>query len=236
MNKETLFKEKSVIRTAIIIGFIAIILLGVYFFIGRPMITFVGDLDALQSYIDDKGVVGILVFGLFIFLQTLSTCIPGLPFYLGAGFVFGGFKGALICDLFATIANTVAFLLGKKYGRNLLCFLFPEEKLLKVEELIDKSSPKLVHIMFMLLPLPKDTYAWLGYYSKEGLLTWIIITFIARFPHIFIYTFGAERVLSNQYGFIIAGGVIAVIVYLIVLVYIRKRKKESGIKEENTRN
>jgi uncharacterized membrane protein YdjX (TVP38/TMEM64 family) len=130
----------------------------------------------------------------------------------------------------------VAFLLGKKYGRNLLCFLFPEEKLLKVEELIDKSSPKLVHIMFMLLPLPKDTYAWLGYYSKEGLLTWIIITFIARFPHIFIYTFGAERVLSNQYGFIIAGGVIAVIVYLIVLVYIRKRKKESGIKEENTRN
>ena len=25
-------------------------------------------------------------------------------------------------------------------------------------------------VLFMLLPLPKDTYAWLGYYSKENLL------------------------------------------------------------------
>ena len=199
-------------------------LAGIYFFVGRPMIAFVGDVDALQSYINEKGLLGIFVFGLYIFLQTLSTCIPGLPFYLGAGVVFGGVKGALICDLFATIANTVAFLFGRKFGRSFLCMLFPEDKLEKVEKLIDKSNPVLVHVLFMLLPLPKDTYAWLGYYSGEKLLVWIIITFIARFPHIFIYTFGAERVLSNQYGFIIAGAVIATIVYAVVVIYLRKRK------------
>ena len=81
----------------------------------------------------------------------------------------------------------------------------------------------------MLLPLPKDTYAWLGYYSREPLIKWIIITFVARFPHIFIYTFGGEKLLSDQYGVIIAGAAIAAVVYLFVVVYLkRKRRKKTG--------
>jgi uncharacterized membrane protein YdjX (TVP38/TMEM64 family) len=159
----------------------------------------------------------------FVTIQTLSTCIPGLPFYLAAGYVMGGVKGALLCDLFATVGNTIAFLIGKRYGRSFLCFLFPEDKLVKVEEIIDRGNPTLIHILFMLLPLPKDTYAWLGYYSGENLIKWIIITFVARFPHIFIYTFGGEMILADQYGVIIAGAVFAIIVYSIVAVFLKKK-------------
>jgi uncharacterized membrane protein YdjX (TVP38/TMEM64 family) len=189
------------------------------------MLSFVGDKEAFQNYIDEKGIAGILVFGAFIFIQTLSTCIPGLPFYLAAGAVLGGVKGALICDAFAMLANSLAFILGKRYGRSLLCFLFPEDKLEHVENLILDKNPVLVHILFMLLPLPKDTYAWLGYYSKENLLQWMIITYIARFPHIFIYTYGAEKVLDNQYGFIIAGAIIATAVYAVVMIRLKKSGK-----------
>ena len=77
-------KEKGVIRTVLLIFLVAIMLAGIYFFVGRPMIAFVGDVDALQSYINEKGLLGIFVFGLYIFLQTLSTCIPGLPSVLPA--------------------------------------------------------------------------------------------------------------------------------------------------------
>ena len=187
------------------------------------MVSYLGDADKLQSYVEHKGIVAYFVFGAFVSIQTLSTCIPGLPFYLAAGYVFGGVKGALLCDLFATVGNTIAFLIGKKYGRNFLCFLFPEDKLKKVEDLVNEGNPTLIHAMFMLLPLPKDTYAWLGYYSGENLIKWIIITFIARFPHIFIYTYGGEMLVSNQYGVIIAGAAIAVVVYLFVLLYLRKK-------------
>jgi uncharacterized membrane protein YdjX (TVP38/TMEM64 family) len=218
--------EKRTLRTIITLALVAVFMALVYFLIGRPMVAYLGDPYKLQDYIAEKGIIAYLVFGLFVTVQTLSTCIPGLPFYLAAGYVLGGFKGALLCDLFATIGNTIAFLIGKRHGRNFLCFLFPEEKLEKVEELVDKGNPRFIHVLFMLLPLPKDTYAWLGYYSGENVLTWILITFVARFPHIFIYTYGGEMLITNQYGVIIAGATFAVVVYIFVAKYLKKRMKD----------
>ncbi len=223
--------KKSVYRTVITITFIGLFLLLVYLIIGRPMISFLGDADKLQAYIDDKGILAYLVFGVFVTIQTLSTCIPGLPFYLAAGLVLGGIKGALLCDLFATIGNTIAFIIGRRHGRNFLCFLFPEDKLINVEEMIDQGNPIVLHILFMLLPLPKDTYAWLGYYSGENLAKWLLITFVARFPHIFLYTFGGELLVSNQYGILVAGAVFATVVYLVVVIYLRRKQcNENGCK------
>ncbi|MCR5403665.1 MAG: VTT domain-containing protein [Butyrivibrio sp.] len=217
------FEKKRILRTILTIMLIGVFLLLVYLVIGRPMVSFLGNPGRLQEYVNEKGIVAVLVFGLFITIQTLSTCIPGLPFYLAAGYVMGGVRGALLCDFFATVGNTIAFLIGKKYGRSFLCFLFPEDKLIKVEEMIDRGNPTLIHILFMLLPLPKDTYAWLGYYSGESLAKWVIITFLARFPHIFIYTFGGEMIMDNQYGILVVGVVLAIVVYLVVAIYLKKK-------------
>ena len=216
--------KKGIIRTVLTLLLIVLFMALLYFVVGRPMIQFVGDPEALQKFVDGKGIIGLLVFGLFVMVQTMSTCIPGLPFYLASGYLLGGLKGALLCDFFATIGNTIAFLIGRKYGRSFLCYLFPEDKLAKVEEKIELGNPVLIHVMFMLLPLPKDTYAWLGYYSGESLIKWMLITFIARFPHIFIYTFGGEKLLSNQYGILVAGGVIATIIYVIIIIVLKKKQ------------
>lgn len=189
------------------------------------MIAFVGDLEGFQEYVDSKGIWALLVFGGFVFFQTVSNCIPGLPFYLAAGFVLGGIKGAILCDIFATLGNTVAFLLGRKYGRNLLLYLVPEEKLEKVEDLIMDKNPILMHVLFMLLPLPKDTYSWIGFYSKENLAQWMIITFICRFPNIVLYSISAERMADNSYALFVIGAVLAVVVYIVAAVYLRAKRK-----------
>ncbi|MCR5558523.1 MAG: hypothetical protein K6F75_13315 [Butyrivibrio sp.] len=220
--------KKGILRTVLTLLLVAAFLAALYFLVGRPMISLVGDPEKLDEFVREKGTLGLIIFGIFVFVQTMSTCIPGLPFYLASGYLLGGFKGALLCDFFATIGNTAAFLLGKKFGRSFLCYLFPEDKLRKVEEIVEKGNPKLIHIMFMLFPLPKDTYAWLGYYSEETLPMWLVITFIARFPHIFLYTFGGEKLMSNSYGILIAGGVFAVILYAVVLVILKKLKKKNS--------
>jgi len=220
--------KKGVLRTVITLLLVAVFMAALYFFVGKPMIKFVGNPTELDAFVKGKGLLGFIVFGLFVFVQTMSSCIPGLPFYLASGYLLGGFKGALLCDFFATLGNTAAFLLGKKFGRSFLCYLFPEDKLKKVEEIVDKGNPKLIHILFMLFPLPKDTYAWLGYYSEETLPVWMIITFIARFPHIFLYTFGGEKLLSNQYGIIIGGGVFATVLYAGMLIVLKKMKDNNG--------
>ena len=227
-SESTNKSQKNNKRRILIVCFVAFFLLGIYFLIGKPMIAFVDDADGFQEYVKNRGIFGLLAFGFFVFLQTLSNCIPGLPFYLAAGAAFGGIKGAIICDIFATMANTTAFLLGKKYGRDFLLLLFPKSKLEQVENLVLNKNPVLVHVLFMLLPLPKDTYAWLGFYSKENVIQWILITFVARFPHIFIYTFGAEKMLENQYSYIAAGAIIAVVVYLTVAMLIKKKTVNSG--------
>ncbi|WP_155831911.1 TVP38/TMEM64 family protein [Butyrivibrio sp. WCD2001] len=218
-------KRKDLVRRILIITFIVLFLLAVYFFVGRPMIDFVGNPDELKQYIESKGIKGLLVFCFLVMIQTMSTCIPGTPFYMGAGYVLGGFKGALLCDAAATAGNTIAFLIGRKFGRKLLENLFSEKKIESVEKYIKKGNPKLIHIMFMLLPLPKDTYAWFGYYSEESVFLWIPLTFIARFTHIFIYSFGGNKIQEKQYGVLILGVTIAVIVYAVIFIKLHKARK-----------
>lgn len=220
-------RKKRVKRLAIV-AFIIAFLVAMYFCIGIPMLAFVNDHDSLSRYVNERGIYGWIYFGALIVVQTMSTCIPGTPFYMASGFVLGGLKGALLCDLCATIGNTIAFLLGRKYGKNLLLQLFSKEKLDKVEQYIDEKNPVIIHILFMLLPLPKDLYAWLGYYSKEPLLKWFIITFICRFPHIFLYCFGGSLLLQKNYWVIICGGAFAVLVYGVLMIYLKKTKSTSS--------
>ncbi|MBP3280003.1 MAG: TVP38/TMEM64 family protein [Butyrivibrio sp.] len=217
--------SKSTIKRIAIIIFIVLFLIAVYFCIGQPIIAFVGDRDSFQAFIDSRGILGWVMFCLLVIVQTLSTCIPGTPFYLAAGLAIGGLKGALICDLGATIGNTIAVLIGRRFGSKPLYFLFSEDKVKKVEDQIIEKNPVLIHVLFMLLPLPKVTYAWLGYYSKENLLTWIILTFVCRFPHIFVYTLGGAMILEKNYAALIAGGSFAVLVYALLMVYLKKKHK-----------
>ncbi len=219
---------KKYLRPALMIAFIAAFLAAVYFFIGRPMIGLVGDPQALSEYLDSYGPKGFIIFACLVAVQTLSTCIPGTPFYLASGYIIGGVKAALLCDLAATIGNTIAFVLGSKFGDRLLKFMFSEEKIESINAYIKKGNPKLIHIMFMLLPLPKDTYAWFGYYSEENLITFMIITFIARFPHIFLYTFGGAMLVEKQYGILIIGAVFAILLYAGLTLYLKKKKSASS--------
>lgn len=218
--------NKKLIRRVVIVCFIALFLIAVYFLIGKPMLRFVGDKEALNEYLSSQGLLGYIVFAAFVAVQTLSNCIPGTPFYLAAGYCLGSVKGALLCDVGATVGNTLAFILGRKFGRKLLDNLFTEKQIQSVDEFVERGNPKLIHILFMLLPLPKDTYAWFGYYSGEKLITWIILTFIFRFPHIFVYSFSGSQLEEQRYGVMIAAIIFAVVLYAGVAVYLKKTRNK----------
>ncbi len=216
--------SKTTIKRIAIASFIIVFLVAVYFCIGQPLLAFVNDRDSFHEFIASRGAMGWAIFCLLIVVQTMSTCIPGTPFYLAAGLILGGFKGALICDLGATIGNTIAFAIGRRLGTKPLYFMFSEDKIKKIEDRIIAKNPVLIHFLFMLLPLPKDTYAWIGFYSKESLPTWFLLTYIFRFPHIFVYTFSGELLMEKNYVFLIAGATFAVLVYAVLMVYLKKKK------------
>ncbi len=215
---------KTTIKRIAFALFLIIFLIAVYFFVGQPILTFVNDTDSLKEFIASRGVWGWTVFCFLIIVQTMSTCIPGTPFYLAAGFILGGLKGALVCDLGATIGNSIAFIIGRRLGSKPLYFMFSEERIKKIEDRIIAKNPVFIHFLFMLLPLPKDTYAWIGFYSKESLPVWIILTYVFRFPHIFVYTFGGELLMEKNYAILIAGAAFAILVYFGLMLYLKKPK------------
>ena len=215
---------KTTIKRIAFALFLIIFLIAVYFFVGQPILTFVNDTDSLKEFIASRGVWGWTVFCFLIIVQTMSTCIPGTPFYLAAGFILGGLKGALVCDIGATIGNSIAFIIGRRLGSKPLYFMFSEEKIKKIEDRIIAKNPVFIHFLFMLLPLPKDTYAWIGFYSKESLPVWIILTYIFRFPHIFVYTFGGELLMEKNYAILIAGAAFAILVYFGLMLHLKKKK------------
>ncbi|WP_034442076.1 hypothetical protein [Butyrivibrio sp. AE2032] len=126
-SESTNKSQKNNKRRILIVCFVAFFLLGIYFLIGKPMIAFVDDADGFQEYVKSRGIFGLLVFGFFVFLQTLSNCIPGLPFYLAAGAAFGGIKGAIICDIFATMAKHNCIPLGKEIWKRFFASAFSQK-------------------------------------------------------------------------------------------------------------
>jgi uncharacterized membrane protein YdjX (TVP38/TMEM64 family) len=75
-SESTNKSQKNNKQRILIVCFVVFFLLGIYFLIGKPMIAFVGDADGFQEYVKSRGIFGLLVFGFFVFLQTISNCIP----------------------------------------------------------------------------------------------------------------------------------------------------------------
>ncbi len=224
-------KKKTIKRILILVG-LALFFGVLYYAVGLPMLAFVEDPDSLHSYIESRGIRGLISYCGLIVIQTMSSCIPGTPFYMAAGYVLGGLKGALLCDVSASLGNTFAFLLGKKFGKSLLENLFSEKQMDRIGGYINEGKPKMIHVMFMLLPLPKDAYAWFGYTSKEPVWQWFAITFLCRFPNIFLYSFSGKKIGEKQYGIFIVGAAVAVLFYVVGLIYLRRKKLAN--KQENT--
>lgn len=82
----------------------------------KPLSSFVADPEALRLWILDTGLWGVLVFSLLNAAQVVFAVIPGGPFEIAAGYVFGVLPGTLLCDVTMTLASVLVYLLVRKFG------------------------------------------------------------------------------------------------------------------------
>lgn len=59
----------------------------------RPLVSFASNPEILRVWMQEIGICGIVIFGIFNFLQVVFAVIPGGPFELAAGYVFGVLPG-----------------------------------------------------------------------------------------------------------------------------------------------
>ena len=222
-------KKKRILAILLLISISAVVLV-ISYFICRPMLEMARDPQAFQAYMHEKKPWSVLMFMAASFLQVVAAVIPGGPFEIAAGYAFGVFLGTLICDISMTLGSVFVFLMVRKFGMRFAELFVPREKIESVSFLKQSGKRDLLTFLFFLVPgTPKDIFTYFVGFTDMKLPIWILITFVGRFPAIFLSVVSGDAAGEKNYLMFII--VICVIVFTAVtgyLFYERYRKKHTA--------
>ena len=207
----------------LILGIVVIVFAGLTMLLWRPLVSFASNPEILRVWMQDLGIWGILIFGIFNFLQVVFAVIPGGPFELAAGYILGVVPGTLLCDITMTISSVVVFLLVRKFGIRFVELFVSRRQIENMGFLKDNQKVQSVLFFIFLLPgTPKDVVTYLAGLTNLSLKSWIFICFVGRFPAILLTALGASALGNAKYGIVAVVIVVFAVAYLAGMRLYRK--------------
>lgn len=205
-----------------------IIILVITYFIGKPLLAFVGEPEAFRTWVQSKGILGVLIFMLLNIIQVLLAIIPGGPFEVGAGYAFGVIPGTILCDIAMSIGGVLNFLFVRKFGMKFIELFTTREKIESVRFLkANKKSETLLFLFFLLPGTPKDLMCYVVGLSNIKLSKWIVINLVGRFPAILLSAMGGDALGEQKYGMFVVAIVVLLVLYLIGSFLYKKHNNSS---------
>lgn len=237
------------VKTKKILGFviIAVILLItvlVCVVIAKPLFDCIGDEEKLRAFgeefrawMDDRWLIGRLVFVLLTVLQVVLAVIPGEPFEFAAGYAFGWLEGALLCMVGIVLGSAAIFLLVRKFGKPFVNLFFPDKQLDDLKFLQNGSRVSIVAFFLMFLPgTPKDLLSYAAGLTKMKLSTWLLIVSVARIPSVITSTLSGDALNGNKILLtVVIYGVTLLLSGLGLLIYRLYCKKHSDTAEDGNK-
>ena len=211
----------------------------VAYFVGVPLVRqFTESPETFRDYIDGKGFWGQLLMIGIVMLQVVIALLPGEPFEVGAGFIFGWVEGSILCLIAMAAASSLVYLGVKKWGIKVVEAFFPREKIQSFSFMQnEKKLDLLVFIMFLIPGTPKDMLTYLVGLTPMKLGTFIGVTTLARLPALLSSTIsGALAQKGNLTAAIITYGITLILTVICVLWYRKVSKEEKKNKEQNAEN
>ena len=207
----------------LILAIVVIVFAGLTMLLWRPLVSFASNPEILRVWMQDLGIWGILIFGIFNFLQVVFAVIPGGPFELAAGYILGVVPGTLLCDITMTISSVVVFLLVRKFGIRFVELFVSRRQIENMGFLKDNQKVQSVLFFIFLLPgTPKDVVTYLAGLTNLSLKSWIFICFVGRFPAILLTALGGSALGNAKYGIVAVVIVVFVVAYLAGMRLYRK--------------
>ena len=211
MDNRRLRRYRFLILAAVVLVFAAAAAL-----LWKPLMDFVSDPEALRVWIRENGPLGVLIFALLNALQVVVAVIPGGPFEVAAGYLFGTVGGTLLCDVAMTMASVSVFLLVKKLGMPFVRLFFRQEQIDSVHLLRNNERLRTVLFLLFLVPgTPKDLITYLAGLTTLPLGDWIFICFVGRLPAILFSAMGGSAMGQQNYGAVIAIAAVLAVAYLV---------------------
>ena len=216
--------------TAALITAVVVLFLLLTYFVGMPLVKkFQESPEAFRTYVDSHQVLGPLLMMGLVILQVVVAFIPGEPFELGAGFVFGWWQGMLLCLAGAALASALVYLAVRKWGTGLIEVFFPKKKMQSFLFLKNEKKLNLLVFMLFLIPgTPKDMLTYLVGLTPMKLSSFLILTTIARIPSVVSSTLtGSMTQQENYLSAVITYGITLLITAVCTLWYRRVSKLEA---------
>ena len=215
--------DKKKIKALIIVGVLVTVIITITFSI--PFIKFIKDPIKLRNLLESYGLFAPLMYILLTMIQVLIPFIPGEPFELLGGYMFGTIKGTILCLLSGSIASILIIVLVKKYGTKLIEIFFDPKEHQKTKHLQSKKAFIIYALLFIIPGTPKDLLCYIGGLSNFDIIPLIIVTTIGRLPGIVTSTVTGGSIGDKKY-------ILAIIVYGITIIisaiglYVYKRNVE----------
>ena len=235
MEKQERKRKQAV--ALVCLGLAVVVMVAIFWFVGRPMLQFVSQPDQFREWVDSHGLWGRVAFVGMMMFQVFVAIIPGEPLEIGAGYAFGVLEGTLLCVLATSLSGTLIFLIVKKFGMKFVTLFVSEEKIHSLKFLKNTRRLDLIAFLLFFIPgTPKDVLTYIVGLTPMRLSTWIFITTVARLPSVITSTVGGNALGSQEYLFaVIVFAATAVISGVGVLVYrkiTQHHQKKEALRQE----
>lgn len=205
---------------------IAVLLLSALAVLCIPFFRFLSQPDTqlqLEEWIASLGLGGWLLFLLLQMLQIIIAFIPGEPFQVAAGVLYGPIGGVLTCLLGSFLASALIFYAVRRLGEKVVIRLFGRNKLEEFSFFKNTQRVETVVLVLFLLPgIPKDLLTYLAGLSPITPAKFLAISTLARIPALTASTLlGA----SVSRGNLLLTGIIAAAALLAGLAGVIYRKR-----------
>ena len=216
-------KRRRLISILSLIG-IAILFSLIAYFVGLPLVRqFRESPETFRAYVKSHGPLGPLIMVGIMALQVIVAIIPGEPFELGAGFVFGWFHGSLLCLAGSAAASALVYLAVRKWGVRIVEAFFPREKILRFSFLQnEKKLNLLVFILFLIPGTPKDMLTYLVGLTPMKLHTFLLLSTLARIPSVVSSAMTGNFAQHERWTAAIITYAVTLVISLICIWYYRR--------------
>ncbi|MFC4709465.1 TVP38/TMEM64 family protein [Enterococcus eurekensis] len=178
--------SRRIINFISLIGMAFSVALTVYFF----SIGLFDDLNALQSIVGDKIILGPIIFILIQILQVVVPVIPGGVSTAAGVLLFGPVAGFFYNYIGIVIGSIIVFLLGRQYGKPFVLSLINEKTYDKYITWFDNQGRfnKLFAIAIFFPFAPDDALCLIAGLTNMSLKTFSWIILLGKPASIFVYS------------------------------------------------
>lgn len=216
----------------LIVTLSVLIIVGITLAVMQPIMNFVEDPDSLSVWVEEAGIWGPIVFMLLNMIQVLLAIIPGGPFEVASGTLFGTLWGTILCDVAMTTGGMITFFLARKFGMKFIELFTTREKVESVKFLHANPKKESLLFLFFLLPgTPKDLMCYVVGITDIKWWKWLLINLVGRFPAILLSAMGGDALGEQKYTIFIIMFVI-IIALCFIGSYIYKKLNHSSTSNE----